>query len=141
MARPPAPPDEPPTGAMKKQGGYPGRVLVVPLLVFRVPEGERSVLSAAQIKFVTLVVRRAQRAPLEPNLPTGPLVSRYWLRGTPSRADGATVVNLNGVIGHCRLSQHRRLTSLIGCTINLKVTKHVGEPTLPLCGTQWYYSA
>ena len=82
MARPPAPPDEPPTGAMKKQGGYPGRVPCVPLLVFRVPEGERSVLSAAQIKFVTLVVRRVQRAPLEPNLPTGPLMSRYWLWGT-----------------------------------------------------------
>ena len=57
-----------------------------PFTFFRVPEGERSVLSAAQIKFVTLVVRRVQRAPLGPNLPTGPLVSRYWLRGTPSRA-------------------------------------------------------
>ena len=45
-------------------------VLVVPLLVFRVPEGEGSVLSAAQIKFVTLVVRRAQRAPLGPDLMT-----------------------------------------------------------------------
>ena len=55
---------------MKKQGGYPGRVLVVPLLVFRVPEGEGSVLSAAQIKFVTLVVRRVQRAPLGPDLMT-----------------------------------------------------------------------
>ena len=48
-------------------------VLVVPLLVFRVPEGEGSVLSAAQIKFVTLVVRRvqlSQRAPLGPDLMT-----------------------------------------------------------------------
>ena len=92
---------------MKKQGGYPGRVLVVPLLVFRVPEGERSVLSAAQIKFVTLVVRRVQRAPLEPNLPTGPLMSRYWLWGTEApppcerdRVNGATSLPLVALARH-----------------------------------------
>ena len=49
---------EPPNGrdGREETSGYPGIVLCVPLLVFRVPEGERSVLSAAQIKFVTLVV-------------------------------------------------------------------------------------
>ena len=47
-----------------------GIVLVSPFTFFRVPEGERSVLSAAQIKFVTLVVRRVQRAPLGPDLLT-----------------------------------------------------------------------
>ena len=66
-------PDEPSNGRDgrdEETSGYPGRVLCVPLLVFRVPEGERSVLSAAQIKFVTLVVRRVQRAPLGPDLLT-----------------------------------------------------------------------
>lgn len=68
MARPRLPPMSRPTGAM--QQGYPGIVLVSPFTFFRVPEGERCVLSAAQIKFVTLVVRRVQRAPLGPDLMT-----------------------------------------------------------------------
>ncbi len=83
---PSASPDEPSNGRDEETTGYLGRVLVPPFTFFRVPEGERFVLSAAQIKFVALVVRRVQRAPLGPNLPTGPLVSRYWLWGTASGA-------------------------------------------------------
>ena len=67
---PSASPDEPSNGRDEETLGYPGRVLVPPFTFFRVPEGERSVLSAAQIKFVTLVVRRVQRAPLGPDLMT-----------------------------------------------------------------------
>jgi hypothetical protein len=70
MARPRLPPMSRPTGAMKINKGYPGIVLVSPFTFFRAPEGERSVLSAAQIKFVTLAVRRVQRAPLGPDLMT-----------------------------------------------------------------------
>jgi hypothetical protein len=70
MARPRLPPMSPSNGRDEKKQGYPGTVLVYPFTFFRVPEGERSVLSAAQIKFVTLVVRRVQRAPLGPDLMT-----------------------------------------------------------------------
>ena len=89
-----------------------------PFTFFRVPEGERSVLSAAQIKFVTLVVRRVQRAPLGPNLPTGPLVSRYWLRGTPSRAGGHSV---------CTARHSTVIRAAQGCRVS-RWERSVGSP-------------